>query len=593
MKKFALIFSLLIFLFFLNKISVAQTDPCSNPSSLNLNGIQTCLQNIQSAYDQSVKATQPLQSELNALKTQVDGIKERITEIGNDLAIKEQKLDEGYKELTKQKESLNEIIADYYIRSSQDNLLYDLLSNPSLASWAQIAGQKKFLIQQDKEKMINFALLLTDLENQKKDLENEQTQLTAVKASLDDQSAKLNKVVSGALAYQATLSSQIAALSSAQRNLLGVRLSALGIPLYATTSSGCSPDFGKDPGFSPRFAFYTYGVPNRVGLSQYGAMGRAAAGQSYDQILHAYYNFDNYNVISPSSITINVNDSNGYGSGNIIWSGTLDQYIRRIFEVPDNWPAESLKAQIIAATSYVLSETNNGSMSICANTHCQVFQTNEKGGGWGDAVSALENDKGGLPTMTNGGQVITAWFSSTHGGFVHASGGDIGGASWTKNAVDTQSGSVSGWDDLKNNAFDKSSPWFYCDWGNRGQNNTAFLSSSDLADIANVILLVQATNGDQSITQHLYQTDKSGTNPSGTDTWSADRVKQELQNRGVTPINSVSNASISGVDWGSGTTTSVTIEGRSFPGDLFKTYFNLRAPANIQIVGPLYNIETN
>ena len=44
-----------------------------------------------------------------------------------------------------------------------------------------------------------------------------------------------------------------------------------------------------------------------------------------------------------------------------------------------------------------------------------------------------------------------------------------------------------------------------------------------------------------------------------------------------------------------GTTTSVTISGggrsETFNGAEFKNFFNVRAPANIQIVGPLFNME--
>ena len=107
-------------------------------------------------------------------------------------------------------------------------------------------------------------------------------------------------------------------------------------------------------------------------------------------------------------------------------------------------------------------------------------------------------------------------------------------------------------------------------------------------------MLVKATSGDTDITKHLYQTDKS--NPAGTDTWDAGRVKTELQNRDIAPFNSVSSMSVD-VDWSSGKVTNVHVNGGSFdpniPGGLFKTYFDLRAPANIQIVGPLYNIERN
>ena len=228
--------------------------------------------------------------------------------------------------------------------------------------------------------------------------------------------------------------------------------------------------------------------------------------------------------------------------------------------------------------------------TICPTDSCQVFQTNPKGGNWEQAVNATAGK-----VMMQGGQPIKAWFSSTHGGYTHSSG-DIGwsGTSFTKNAKDTTSDSISSFGDLNSNAYDgpghANSSWFYCDWGARSQyGGTAWLKPEEVADIANVLLLVQRDSGTK---EHLYQPDKP--NPAGTDTWDPGRVKQELSNRGGTPFNSVSSAS---VDWdkGSGKTTNVTISGDagsvSFSGSDFKTYFNLRAPANIQIVGPLFNIE--
>jgi hypothetical protein len=75
------------------------------------------------------------------------------------------------------------------------------------------------------------------------------------------------------------------------------------------------------------------------------------------------------------------------------------------------------------------------------------------------------------------------------------------------------------------------------------------------------------------------------------DTWDADRVKRELGGGAFSRIDNVSM----NFDLGSGRTTSVTLSGdagtKTFDGTTFKNYFNLRAPANIAIVGPLYNIE--
>jgi len=93
---------------------------------------------------------------------------------------------------------------------------------------------------------------------------------------------------------------------------------------------------------------------------------------------------------------------------------------------------------------------------------------------------------------------------------------------------------------------------------------------------------------DSSTQSHLSQIDKP--NPDGTDTWDASRVKTELQSRGGNPIDSISSISVN-ADFGVGKTTNITINGQAFSANEFVDYFNLRAPANIQIVGPLFNIE--
>ena len=249
--------------------------------------------------------------------------------------------------------------------------------------------------------------------------------------------------------------------------------------------------------------------------------------------------------------------------------------------MPTDFPMEALKAQAIAARSYALSYTNNGSKSICPSQSCQVVKRELNNGTWQSAVDATK----GI-FLTNGGLPITAWFSSTHGGYAYTSG-DIGwnNKPWTKRLQDSNGG-IGSFSDLFDKAYDKSSPTFYCDWGSRSQyNKTAWLKPEEIGDIANVMLLAKA---DGSTQKHLSQTDKP--NPDGVDTWDENRVKSELTSRGITPFNSVSSISI-GADFGSGRTTTVTIDGRSFDGQDFKNYFNLRAPSNIQIVGPLFNIE--
>ncbi|HEY9662471.1 MAG TPA: SpoIID/LytB domain-containing protein, partial [Allocoleopsis sp.] len=345
---------------------------------------------------------------------------------------------------------------------------------------------------QDKATITNLALSITDLENKKIALEEEEKWLTATKASLDEKSAKLDKLVSGAKAYQAQLSSQIAQLSAKQQSLIAAKQASLGLPTSAyTTQGGCSSDLtnGKDPGFSPRFGLFSFGVPHRVGLNQYGAKGRADAGQSTEQILSAYYNAD-LNKGYDTGITIHVTGTNEYGqSFDTNWN--IEEYVKHIYEIPATWNPAALRAQAVAARSYALAYTNNGSGSICSSQSCQVVKQELNSVAWQQAV---DDTKGWV--LTSGGQPIKAWFSSTAGGYFHSSS-DVGwsGTAWTKTGVDA-SGSVNSFSDLLSKAYDRESPWFYCDWGSH-YNGTAWLKSEELADIVNVILLAKADGSTQ------------------------------------------------------------------------------------------------
>lgn len=551
-----------------------------------LDDISKQINDLTSSLNMSVKATQPLESELNKLRQQIKDIKNKVAEIEVDVSIKKKNIDQGYKDLVRQTEILNRTIRDFYIRSHYDSPLLTILSAKSAGDITQILAYQKAAADQDKAIITNIALSISDLEEKKEALEIEQTRLASLKSTLDEQSAKLDKVVAGAKAYQSTLSGQIAVLSARQQQILSQRLASLNIPLTAyNTQGGCSSDLtnGKDPGFSGGFGFFTYGVPNRVGLNQYGAKARAEAGQNAETILKAYYNAD-YTTGYSTSINIHVTGSNEYGqSFDDNWN--IEEYLKHVYEVPTNWPFESLKAQAIAARSYALAYTNNGGGTICPSQQCQVVKREENDDNWKRAVS----ETAGV-IMANGGQPIKAWFSSTHGGYVLSSG-NIGwnDTAWTKNAQDSTN-NIGSFSDLQNNAYDKASPWFYCDWGSRPEyGKTAWLKPEETADIVNAIMLVGRDNGTK---EHLYQTDKP--NPAGTDTWDSGRVKEELKSRGGTPLNIVSGISVS-ADFGSGKTTSVNVTGDtgspSFNGSDFKTYFNLRAPATIQIVGPLYNVE--
>lgn len=531
-------------------------------SSDELDDVNKKITDLQKDLTNSQKATAPLESELKSMQAQIASIKASVTAIEADIAEKKKIIDDGYKKLEKQTLILNAAISDYYIKSYYNSPIMLFLSAHSAGEISNLLAYQKAATDQDKAIITNIALSLQDLETKQKALESEQTRLVTIKATLDKQSADLDKVVVGAKAYQATLSKQIAELSAKQQQIVSQRLASLNIPRSAGTSArGCSDDRHIDPGFSPRFAFFTYGAPHRNGLNQYGAFGRARTGQNEEQILQAYYPNFSLKKDYDQGAQVNVD---GHGTFNI------EDYVKRIWEVPNSWGDQggmaALKAQAVAARSYALnSMKRNG--HICTTEACQVFKPDPKGGNWEQAVEAT---KGWV--LMDGDSPAFSQYASTHGGYIL----NIG-------KFDGEGGNPTNFGELNSRAYDKESPWFYCDWGARPQYaNTAWIKPEEVADIANVILLARK---DSSLGKHLYQTDKP--NPEGTDTWDTNRVRQEL---GSAAISSASDVSVS-VDFNSGKTTSISINGQSFPADEFKNWFNLRAPANLQIVGPLFNIE--
>jgi peptidoglycan hydrolase-like amidase len=529
-----------------------------------LDDINGQLQKLTRDLESSQKATKPLESDLDRLKNQLDSIKARITFVEREVVRKEKEVQVGEKALEGQKKLLDMRVFEYYknAKRAEISMLNMLAADNFSASLRNFFFQKR-LADDDKRTILKIVLYVKDLEEKKNSLESEKTRLAEVKVSVDKQSEFLSGEVSKAKKYQTELSSKIASLTAKQQSLLATKLAGLHIPRSAGTSSrGCSSDLtnGKDPGFSPRIGFFTYGAPHRNGLNQYGAKGRAEAGQNAEQILSEYYPSFSLKKDYDQNTQVNVD---GFGTFSI------EDYTKRIYEVPVDWPMETLKAQAVAARTYALnSMQRNG--HICTTEACQVFQAGEKGGRWNEAVEAT---KGWV--LMDGGNPGFTQFASTHGGYILNLG-----------KFDGSGGNPSSFSELNDRAYDKSSPWFYCNWGARSQyGGTAWLKPEEVTDIANVILLARYSDIDK---EHLYQPDKP--NPAGKETWDAERVKSELRNKGGSPVTDGSNASVS-VDFGSGKTTTVNVGGTSFSASEFKDWFNLRAPANIQIVGPLFNIE--
>ncbi|MCL4397951.1 hypothetical protein M1403_02900 [Patescibacteria group bacterium] len=574
MKKLLLVVTILLTLYaFRSTLSFA--DECNS----SCNSDSECSAKIaecQKLLDMSIAATKPHEQTVQTLEKEIADIETNTKALAALIEKKKELIDADEIKFTKQQQSLDSQIRDYYKKNWTSPLEYFLvmaLSGDNVGDTLHNLAYRQTLINQEKNTITTLVMELSDLNSQKQKLEDNQTWLAAKRAGLETTLAPIKKLVADAKAYQSQLNQTVGTLSARQQELLAEKTGNF------STSVGDVPDTQDDnssiDGFrrnapAGSFAGFSFGAPHRKGMSQYGAWGRAKSGQSAEDILHAYYGGIEIKKDYSTSINISVQ---GYGTYNI------EDYVKRIYEMPSSWTDNNraaLMAQAVAARSYALAYTNNGSGSICATESCQVFQPNDKGGDWDAAVDATR----GWVLVANG-QPFSAWYAASAGGYTYSYSAQ--GYS-TPGGWDTKCGSQSCW---TNDAYEKiaNSPWFYKAWYkprySSASRPNAWLSGDEFTDIANAALLYEK---DSSTMSHLSQTDKS--NP---DTWSRDQVKNELRNRGVTPFDNVSSVSVSYST--GGYTNTVTINGHNFDGGNFRQIFNIRAPGEIWLASALFNIE--
>lgn len=535
-----------------------------------LEDINVKLSKLNDVLKGSQNATQINEQQLAGFNAQIANIKASVLAIEQGIIKKEADIASGEDRLISQKAILDERIASLYKQQSRaKDAIIELLVSENFNTTLKQYSYQQNLLDDDKRTIVRVVLLVKDIEKKKLKLEDEKTRLIPIKEQIAEKSALLEGEVLSAKKYQQELKSEIVQLSARQQSILSQRIASLNIPRSAGTSArGCSDDRGTNPGFSSAIAFFTYGAPHRNGLNQYGAKTRAEIGQSYTDILGFYYNDFQLSDYGADTIIV-ISGTNEYGQTFDNETMNLEEYTKHIYEMPSGWPAEALKAQAVAARTYAL-RIMKAHGSIQSNQGNQVVKKELNAQSWIDAVNATQGK-----VMLRGGEPFLSEYASTHGGYVL----NIG-------KFDGRDGNPGSFSELNDRAYDKESPWFYCDWGYRSEYaNTAWLKSEEVADIVNTLSLVKR---DSSTAENLYQTDKP--NPAGKETWGADKVKQELRNKGGSPIDQVSSISVS-ADFSSGRSTTITINGESFSADEFKDRFNLRAPANIQIVGPLFNVE--
>lgn len=555
---------------------VVKAEECDNPGALtDAIKIGQCIGKYNGILDAIAKANATNAKELEGLRAQVAGLRKQITSLDNQLDklgkdIFEREVKIGIKE-----ELLAAKIRQDYVRRREQPMLFVLLSSGTAEKFFRDAGYRERLAANDREVISGISGEIRDLGEKSEELKKQKTSLDGLRVRVDKQATFLAAEVEKADKYVSDLGSKIAALSARQQDLLaertGVFSTTVGdVPLADDPAS--RPDY--NPGFSPAFAVFSFGAPHFRGMSQYGAFGRSKAGQNAEDILRAYYGGIQLDKSYRTDISIRVQ---GYGTVDI------ETYVKRIYEMPGAWGneggMEALKAQAVAARSYALAYTNNGSGSICATEACQVYKPVNKGGKWDEAVNATRGW-----VLVAGGKPFSSWYASTSGGYqqAYSAGGHSTPGFW-----DT----TSDWTRWAEGAWEVKggSPWFYKGWYKSRSGKTCgrghpWLHTDEMADIVNAAIVV-AGGGD---TGGVLPEDGC----TGTAGWSKGRMAEEADKAGgrVTSVSGIA------VKHGSNGQTNQAIFSTNkgevvISGANFYRAFNLRAPGMLSLKSNLFNIE--
>lgn len=572
MKFFKLKFvfiGLLVFIGTYWTLEIVRADPnCDNTSGLSPDEMQFCIDKISRDIGALSPAQEKNKQDLSALNRQISDITAKIANFTKQLGRVEIEIEKRDANLSFTQKIFEEKAKNHYtfIR------LYDpitpfLFSDNAVDAFREISFRQK-TVESDKNTIGNYVNDLVSLKKDKENLEKNKTNLSNLSAQVSEKQKFLASEV-------AKVDSYISSLTAKQNSLVAAKSAGFSttvgdVPQSAEPCAGKSGSSNFcDPGFRPAFGGFSYGAPHRKGMSQYGAYGRAKSGQGVEEILRAYYGGVELNKSYPSkNITVT-----GYGTVD------LETYVKRIYEMPSSWTdndSAALKAQAVAARSYALAYTNNGTKPICATESCQVYKPANKGGAWDSAVEATRGW-----VLVSGGQPFSAWYASTSGGYTF--GYSAQGFN-TPNLWDTPNGQ-GGW---PNNAYEikGGSPWFYKGWykdrsGKACGRTNPWLKESEMADILNAWKVITQGGGDAS-----------RVSPLDTSCWSGSPYSiSELQSIGG--FNSVSGVSV--IYGTNGSTQSVTFSTNkgsvTISGEEFKKAFNLRAPGYIGIKSSLFNIE--
>ncbi len=562
----SLLFGLLVFQSLWFDITISLS------ASTTVEQLQSEIDELEKLKKMSEDATGNLEQSVKDLSSRINHAQAGITQAKTQSQELAKSIEEREDTLALQYTILTQRVAVHYKRLRSFNPIMVIFSNNNLSNLTKDLTYNSRVQSQDTQLIDEIASDIFQLEEDKKTLEQRQIQLASLQEQLDEQKKFFEKEIAGAKEYQKDLGTQIAALSAKQQAIIASRTGAARTSVGEIALVG---DYNASIGFksqapSNSFAIFSFGAyTHRNGMSQYGARARANAGQSVEEILQAYYPGTR---LEKSYSAMNDISVDGVGTINF-----EDRYLMGIYEMPSSWHINALKAQAIAARTYAIRYTNNGSRSICTTEACQVFRDSPKGGDWEKAVQETRS----WVLVDDSGNPVSTQYASLHGGYTNNRGWDLNGdysaGNWTTIA----------WDNIGK------SPWFYRGWYRSGYRDDGascgrshpWMSEREMADILNAWIVRNDPSGAdtgriQPVTINECNIGGGGGNP-----YSIDEMRDWASKSGGGAVTSIGSVSTSHNNQGQ--TVSVNFQTNrgeiSMSGSQFKDIFNLRAPGYLRI----------
>jgi peptidoglycan hydrolase-like amidase len=569
--------------------------------------------------DDTTKTLNTKQQQLNSAKNTLEEAKKRESQLSGGMSALQASLATAIAEVGVKEAEVNKVLADLDVQektlknqqvlrdirvralykklsSEKANEIVSLLNAENLVTFAKVADYQAQVLVEEERIILDLNNRVAEITKKRTELQGQLSQLADEKARAQQRVSNLNYQIALARNQQTSASNQIVNLNKDIKGLSEKQQQILAAKAAANNAGGSLGDkapvvYNPAPPSHPdqKFAFASYGVPHRVGMSQYGAAGRAHSGQSHQQILGAYFhNVSVQTITMPETIEVS-------GVGSVPFE---DRYLKLVREMPRSWPMEALKAQAILARTYAVKWINDGRGAICTTQSCQVYKHSDNPDSqdvydqrW---FQAVRETRGVILAQNNA--PIGAYYAASNGGISQQSG-----QVWSTNlpylkvAEDCDGSWPNNCYELRGGAGMRS-PWFHKPWGDRTgktesstgnncQTCNPWLTKAEITDLFNAALLYQA-NGNSTNGQNISPVASGGMSP--------EEVNNQLRNKGVEPI-----ADFGGIDVYHdkpvGQTASVRIWGGNrgsviIPANAVFAVVNLRAPGSIFLNSKLFDV---